>query len=278
MAAPPRSPTTIDKAISQRFWEQRTAGSADPRSVTLDRQSAASVAREVQLYQRWMLRALAAAGVTPRRVLDLGCGNGDWTVMLAGRAERLVAVDFTEGFVTHCRERLRAIGLDDRATVVQHDVGTYEPEGPYDLIVAGAVTQYLSDDDIARLLPRLRAALAPGGALYLRTTVATHAERYATTTDSFQGIYRSRAWYRGALAAAGFSPMAESLATWFVADELARRAVGDRAAARALALPLQAIRWLYRFPRKHDVYVCVTRPEPAEAVASAPAVTPAAPP
>jgi predicted TPR repeat methyltransferase len=275
MAAPPRSPTTIDKAISQRFWEERTAGSADPRSVTLDRQSAASVQREVQLYQRWMLRAITAAGVTPRRVLDLGCGNGDWTVMLAGRAERLVAVDFTAGFVAHSRERLRAAGLGDRATVVQHDVGTYEPQGPYDLVVAGAVTQYLSDDDIARLLPRIRAALAPGGALYLRTTVATHAERYATNTDSFQGIYRSRAWYRSALAAAGFSPMTESMATWFVADELARRAIGDHAAARALALPLQAIRWLYRFPRKHDVYVCVTRPESTEV---APPVTPAAPP
>jgi SAM-dependent methyltransferase len=269
MASPPApDDTAIDKAISQRFWEQRTEGSADPRSVTLDRQSAASVAREVQLYQRWMLRALAAAGVTPRRVLDLGCGNGDWTVMLAGRAEQLVAVDFTAGFVAHCQARLRAAGLDGRATVLQHDAGTYEPEGPLDLVVAGAVTQYLSDDDIvARLLPRIRAALAPGGVLYLRTTVATHAERYATATGSFQGIYRSRAWYRRALAGAGFELGQESMATWFVADELLYRALGEHAGSRALALPLKAIRWAYRFPRRHDVYVCVAR-----------AVTPAAPP
>jgi SAM-dependent methyltransferase len=277
MASPPApDDTAIDKAISQRFWEQRTEGSADPRSVTLDRQSAASVAREVQLYQRWMLRALAAAGATPRRVLDLGCGNGDWTVMLAGRAERLVAVDFTAGFVAHCRDRLRAAGLDGRATVIQHDAGTYEPEGPLDLVVAGAVTQYLSDDDVARLLPRIRAALAPGGVLYLRTTVATHAERYTTATASFQGIYRSRAWYRRALAGAGFQLVQESMATWFVADELLYRALGEHAASRALALPLKAIRWAYRSPRKHDVYVCVARPAPAGAAAGA--VTPAAPP
>src|SRR5215207_10076715 len=105
MADAPEPRTTIDKTISQRFWQRRTERSADPRSVTLDRQSTASVAREVRLYQRWMLRALEAAGVVPRRVLDLGCGNGDWTVMLAERAERLVAVDFAEGFVAHCRER-----------------------------------------------------------------------------------------------------------------------------------------------------------------------------
>ena len=259
MADAPEPRTTIDKTISQRFWQRRTEGSADPRSVTLDRQSPASVAREVRLYQRWMLRAVEAAGVVPRRVLDLGCGNGDWTVMLAERVERLVAVDFTEGFVARCRERLRAAGLDGRATVVQGDVGAYEPEGPYDLIVAGAVTQYLSDDDLAGLWPRLRDALAPGGVLYLRTTVATHADRYATATESFQGIYRSRAWYRRALAAAGFELARESMATWFVADELAYRTFGEHAGSRALALPLKAIRWTYRFPRKHDVYVCVAR-------------------
>ena len=255
----PDPSTLIDKDVSRRFWEERTAAPTDPRSVTLDRQSAASVAREVQLYQRWMLRALEALGVAPRRILDLGCGNGDWTVKLAERAEQLVALDFTDGFVAHCRDRLRAAGLSDRATVVQADIGAYAPEGPFDLIVAGAVTQYLPDADLAGLLPRLRAALAPGGALYLRTTVATHADRFVNTTRSFQGIYRSRAWYRRALAAADFTPARESMATWFVADELAFRAFGEHAGSRALALPLKAIRWTYRFPRKHDVYVCVAR-------------------
>lgn len=255
----PEPPATIDKAVSQRFWEERTERSADPRSVTLDRQSAASVAREVQLYQRWMLRELEVLGSTPRRVLDLGCGNGDWTVMLAGRAEAIVAVDFTAGFVEHTRERLRGAGLEARATVVQADAGKYEPSGAFDLIVAGAVTQYLSDDDLAGLWPRLRAALAPGGVLYLRTTVATHAERFAKTSDSFQAIYRSRAWYRRQLLDAGFAVGRESLATWFVADELAYRTFGEHVVSRALALPLKAIRWTYRFPRKHDVYVCVAR-------------------
>lgn len=253
-------PRSIDKAVSQRFWEDRTAGSADPRSVTLDRQSASSVAREVQLYQRWMLRALEELDVAPRRVLDLGCGNGDWTLRLAAHADELVAVDFTAGFVAHCRERLAAAGLADRATVVQADAGAYEPAGAFDLIVAGAVAQYLSDDDLARVGPRLRAALAPGGALYFRTTIATHADRYTNTTDAFQAIYRSRAWYRRWLADAGFAPCRESLATWFVADELAYRAFGEHAASRALALPLKGIRWLYRRPRRHDVYVCVARP------------------
>src|SRR5690606_16689765 len=129
--------TTIDKAVSRRFWEQRTAEAADPRSVTLDRQSAASITREVRLYQRWLLRRLDARGARPRRVLDLGCGNGDWTVMLAERAEHVVAVDLTEGFVAHCRDRLERAGLAGRATVRQGDAGTFEPDGAFELIVAG---------------------------------------------------------------------------------------------------------------------------------------------
>lgn len=263
MADTPESPTTgaqaIDKDVSRRYWHERSAQADDPRSVTLDRESAASVARNVRLHQRWATRALEELGVPLRRVLDLGCGNGDWTLMLAQRAERLVAVDFAEGFVAHVRERLRAAGLAERATVVQHDAASYEPEGPYDLIVAGAVTQYLSDEEIARVLPRLRAALAPGGALYLRTTIAQHKERVTKTSDAFQGIYRSRAWYRQALADAGYTLERDAGATSYIADEIAFRTFGKHAASRVLALPIKAFRWAYRFPRALEVYGAIAR-------------------
>ena len=73
-AAPdePGTPGTIDKAVSRRFWEGRTAAAADPRAVTLDRQSAASIAREVRLYQRWLWRRIGGPDARLGRVLDLG--------------------------------------------------------------------------------------------------------------------------------------------------------------------------------------------------------------
>ena len=79
---------TIDHQVNAQFWASR-AGSMDtndPRVVTLDRASPASVAREVTLYQQWMMRRLD--GKPLDTVIDLGCGNGDWTIMLARHARR----------------------------------------------------------------------------------------------------------------------------------------------------------------------------------------------
>ena len=249
----------IDRDVLRKFWDERAKNADDPRSVTLDRESAASTLRNIRMHQRWLFRQLEQAGCNPRRVLDLGCGNGDWTIALAERATRLTAVDYTAGLVDHCRQRLQRLDLLDRATVLHGDVATVELAGPYDLIVFGAVAQYLTDDEIAHLLARISRALAPTGVLYLRTTIARHAERRAKQTTDYQAIYRSFDWYRKQLIDAGLEVGAHGFATSLIGTELAYRTFGEHAVSRAFALPIQAVRWLYRFPRGYDVFVCVAR-------------------
>ncbi|HLU66682.1 MAG TPA: class I SAM-dependent methyltransferase [Kofleriaceae bacterium] len=252
---------TIDLQVSRRFWTERAAGMdpSDPRSVTLDRDSAASVAREVALYQSWTTRQLEARGVSFDTVADVGCGNGDWTVALAGRARRLVAVDFTEEFLRVCGERVARSGAPVELELVRGEVGSLELAGPFDLIVAGAVLQYVSDDDVRAFLRRTAAALAERrGLLYLRATVAQRAERRSKCTGEYQAIYRSIRWYREALAGAGFQIEVASRATDFVADEIGRRALG--AAGPLLGWPLRLVRRAYRSFKRTDVLACVARP------------------
>lgn len=247
---------TIDKDVNAQFWARRAAkvDNNDPRVVTLDRSSAASVAREVQLYQQWMMRRLKGRPLDT--VVDLGCGNGDWSIMLARHARRTIATDLTAELVETVRKRAAVEVPGKLVECSAQDMASYPFDEPVDLIVAGGVLQYISDDDCCALLGRAAAALRPRkGVFYLRATVAKGAERRAKCDDAYQAIYRSIDWYHQAMRDAGLTVTDGQLATDFVADELGKRWLGP--AGPALGWPLRLVRRAYRGRRSTDVYACL---------------------
>ena len=229
--------------------------------MTLDRGSRAAVAREVRLYQQWLLRRLDARAAVTRSAADLGCGNGDWTVVLARRAEQLLAVDFSASFLQFTVERVRAAAPGCTVRAELGDLATIVLPDQLDLVVAGAITQYLDDDEVERLFAAIAAALRPGGLFYFRSTVCQRGERFTRDEESFQGVYRSATWYRKALVSAGFTIEDSATATTFVAHEWAHAYL--RGVARPLRLPLghlvAGVRRLYRAFKRTDVLVCLVR-------------------
>jgi SAM-dependent methyltransferase len=100
------------------------------------------------------------------RALDVGCGTGFLLEHLARRGYRGVGIDLSPGSVAIARERLKALGADERLTA---EVGSaYEPpEGPFDLIALTDVLEHLEDPRAC--LAALRSRLAPGGLLVIST-------------------------------------------------------------------------------------------------------------
>jgi SAM-dependent methyltransferase len=47
-----------------------------------------------------------------RRVLELGCGAGQWSLALSARGARVVGIDLSEGQLGHARAAARRLGLD----------------------------------------------------------------------------------------------------------------------------------------------------------------------
>lgn len=249
----------VKRDIALRFWDRQSAHAADPRATTLDKGSAAAVAREVRIYQQWLFRRLDAAGAVTARVADLGCGNGDWTVILAQRAQHLLAVDFSPGFAAFTAERVRAEAPACAVEVQTADLATITLAGPFDLVVVGAVTQYLDDAEVERLYAQIAAALRPGGRLYFRSTICQRGDRFTKDQAEFQGVYRSAAWYLSALAGAGFIVDDRARATSFVAHEWAHAHLTGL--ARPLRAPVgylaEGIRRGYRRFKQTDVLVCL---------------------
>ncbi len=94
-----------------------------------------------------------------RHVVDLGCGPGNSTELLAKRFPDadLSGIDSSEAMLVEARARLPKVRFAKR------DIARWSAERPVDLLFANAVLQWLPGH--AALLPRLFGMLAPGGVL-----------------------------------------------------------------------------------------------------------------
>ena len=109
----------------------------------------------------------------PERVIDLGCGPGNSTALLAARWPRcaLEGVDSSAAML----EEARASGVP--AQWVEADIATWAPDAPYDLIFSNATFQWLGDQQA--LLPRLMTHLKPGGVLAFQMPANFYAPSHA---------------------------------------------------------------------------------------------------
>ena len=96
---------------------------------------------------------------SPARVVDLGCGPGNSTELLADRwpEAEVVGTDNSEAMLASARERLPRLRFE------LSDIATWRPEQAPDVVYANAALQWVGEH--AYLFPRLFASLAPGGVL-----------------------------------------------------------------------------------------------------------------
>ncbi|SEM37456.1 trans-aconitate 2-methyltransferase [Pseudomonas sp. ok272] len=97
-----------------------------------------------------------------RSVIDLGCGPGNSTQLLVERfpSASVRGLDSSQDMIDAARQRLPQVRFDTA------DIATWSEPGPFDVIFANAVFQWLPDH--ARLLPSLVAKLASGGSLAIQ--------------------------------------------------------------------------------------------------------------
>ena len=92
-------------------------------------------AREAKLWQ-WCLREKQRGA---RRVLEVGCAQGDFTAKLVERFDDVWAIDFCRPFAKQTKQRV------PQATVRSVNVETWHPLVEWDLIVASEVLEHLKD-------------------------------------------------------------------------------------------------------------------------------------
>jgi trans-aconitate 2-methyltransferase len=106
---------------------------------------------------RDLLSAVPPAEV--RRAVDLGCGPGNSTEVLAALCPGAAVggVDSSPDMIDAARARMPGVRFD------LADISTWDEPGPFGVILANAVLQWVPDH--ATLMPRLIGKLEPGGSL-----------------------------------------------------------------------------------------------------------------
>ena len=90
------------------------------------------------------------------RVLEIGCGSGSLTRILAdiGYSGKYVGVDIDDRFD-------RTVQPEFEKVFVHTDVNRFEPEGKFDLVISVSALEHIPGDP--QLIPRLFEAAKPGG-------------------------------------------------------------------------------------------------------------------
>jgi SAM-dependent methyltransferase len=123
--------------------------------------------RAIQLEQRMALEPWL--NVSPEaRVLDVGCGVGRWSRLLAARGARVTGIDLSPTMIAQARLRAFADNVADRCQFFVQDLSTLDVRERYDLVLGVTVLQHILDPGSFRAaLVALTAHLAPGGRLVL---------------------------------------------------------------------------------------------------------------
>lgn len=126
--------------------------------------------RDIHERQKW-------AAVWPRlaalpeslRVLDAGCGAGDWSVELGGLRPdwTILGIDMDAGAIGEAESKRRALGLA-RVTFEHADFLTFQAPAPFDVVLSVASAHYLAElGRGGELFARFKSWLAPGGTLLI---------------------------------------------------------------------------------------------------------------
>ena len=109
---------------------------------------------------RDLIAALPA--MSPARAVDLGCGPGNSTALLAAHAQaaKIVGIDNAPEMIAAARARHPELRFELAS------IDAWEPKEPADLIFSNAALQWMPRHE--DLLPRLIAFLEPGGCLAIQ--------------------------------------------------------------------------------------------------------------
>ncbi|MGK7890990.1 MAG: class I SAM-dependent methyltransferase [Leptolyngbyaceae cyanobacterium] len=139
------------------------------------------------------------------RTLEVGCGTGNFSELLAQQSQHLTALDLESSYVQHTKHRLRHY---PNIEVLQADATQLSEQQSFDSIVMLDVLEHIEDD--ITTLRQLKQSLNPNGFLIIKVPalqslygtmdeVIGHHRRYSRQTLDAAlkqaGFGQSRLWY-----------------------------------------------------------------------------------
>lgn len=120
--------------------------------------------------------------------LDVGCGVGRWSRLLAARGASVTGVDISPTMIEQSRRRTAQAGLAGRCRFLVQDLAALDAGGKFDLVLGVTVLQHILDPLALRAaLNRMAEHLAPAGRMVLLEAAPSYIANRCDTT-----IFRAR--------------------------------------------------------------------------------------
>ena len=98
------------------------------------------------VFERYDLTFAEAGDVTGKKILDIGCGSGVYSVDFARRgAASVTGIDFAENMLALARAEAQEHGVSDRCQFLHANFLEADLPGGYDVAIAIGVFDYLPD-------------------------------------------------------------------------------------------------------------------------------------
>jgi 2-polyprenyl-3-methyl-5-hydroxy-6-metoxy-1,4-benzoquinol methylase len=126
--------------------------------------------------------------VAGARVLDVGCGVGRWSSLLAARGALVTGMDLSPTMIDLAKRRADAHGVATRCRFLVQDLAQLDAGGTFDLVLGVTVLQHILDPDALRTaVQRMSAHLAPGGRMVLLEAAPARVAKHCDTM-----VFRAR--------------------------------------------------------------------------------------
>ncbi|EAO8404026.1 methyltransferase domain-containing protein [Salmonella enterica] len=139
--------------------------------------------RQIVIEQQvgWIARQLLVGA----RILDIGCGPGLYTHLLAERGYCCTGVDFSPASIEWARQQAQTAGLS--IDYIRQDIRTYWPETQFEFIMMtfGELNVF-SATDAQTLISRCARWLVPGGRLLVEVHTFDEVKRQGMAPASWQ--------------------------------------------------------------------------------------------
>jgi 2-polyprenyl-3-methyl-5-hydroxy-6-metoxy-1,4-benzoquinol methylase len=135
------------------------------------------------------------------RVLDVGCGVGRWSSLLAARGGQVTGMDLSPTMIAEAQRRAKAMHVAERCRFLVQDLAQLDAGETFDLIVGVTVLQHILEPKaLQAAVQRMADHLAPGGRMVLLEAAPARVAKHCDTTV-FRA--RERSVYLDLFAAAG---------------------------------------------------------------------------
>jgi SAM-dependent methyltransferase len=182
------------------------------------------------------------------RVLDVGCGIGRWSRLLAARGAVVTGVDLSPTMIAQAKQRAAIEGIAERCRFEVKDVSDLDVGGQFDLIIGVTVLQHILDPGALRAaFAAMVRHLAPGGRMILLEAAPTAPLKRCDSTvfrarhrDVYLELIRDCGLELRALTGVDPAPFRRQLLP-YVRKLPGKLSLALMAVATALSLPINAL-------------------------------------